>query len=125
MLSALHWWEQFTRELLWVWEEQARTLVKSRQNPIFWLANQTRILRVQEYASRDLRFTETYRENLARSWFNLALSLGTRVALRKIKTLRIQWLQYWSRRPRTHSGARATTKLEAFETFSINHNRRA
>ena len=129
MPIPLRWWEQFTRELLWVWAEQGRALVKSRLiilrsrlTSSFWLKNQAQLQRVEEYARRE-QLSAFYREYLALSWINLALSFTTRVALRKIQALRIQWVRYWSGRPRTAIGARAITKLEAFEAFSTRYYR--
>ena len=148
MPSSLHWWEQYARELIWVWE------ILNRCTAGYWLENHSRLLRIREYADRNLLYSKAHRDyfvhtwaawtlalsdiahtwatgalifsrrlhvhrqNLNYTWASLALLLSTRTNLAKIRLRKLHWLQYWARRRATAVGARAITKREALANFN-------
>ena len=130
-----HRWQNLVRELLWTSDEINRTnhflgLALFRDNLHGW----KELFRALTWANYDLLFARRrrqealeesapeYRFFIASAWAGFARNTVHKIWLARIQILRSEWAIYWSRRPATRIGARATTRSEALTRF-VQQNR--
>ena len=127
-LTNLHRWEQLARELIWITFEDTRTLFladlehfretqRALRNPGTWLETATRL---ERRAALEAEAPE-YRYYLASVWASFARTIVHRVWSFRIRLLRVEWVQYWARRPLTRIGARQATRIEGLTRFLSQH----